>query len=172
MPRLIHGTPKYRFQLAEKSPKEKYDGSGELCVKLLRKYASEPPVEILKLYRLLLFVWWSGNGDMHLKNFSLTAGRDGIVRFTPAYDLVCTRLVIPKDTLALPILGKKDNLQRGSWREFAEYCQLPARAADRVLDKQTAILAEALRLIDCSFLPKEQKERYKNLIEERTAGLN
>jgi serine/threonine-protein kinase HipA len=159
-------------QLAVKSPKEKYEGSGELCVRLLRKYASEPPVEILKLYRLLLFVWWSGNGDMHLKNFSLMVGPDGIIRFTPAYDLVCTRLVIPKDTLALPILGKKDHLQRGSWREFAEFCQLPARAADRVLDKQTSILAEGLSLIDRSFLPKEQKESYKALIEERTTELN
>jgi len=158
-------------QLAVKSPKEKYEGSGELCVKMLRKYASEPPVEILKLYRLLLFVWWSGNGDMHLKNFSLTTGHDGITRFTPAYDLLCTRLVIPKDILALPVLGKKDDLQRGSWRKFAEYCQLPVRAADRVLDKQTSILAEALRLIDRSFLPQDQKESYKALIEERTAKL-
>ncbi len=158
-------------QLAERSPKEKYEGSGELCVKLLRKYATEPPVELLKLYRLLLFVWWSGNGDMHLKNFSLMAGQDGIMRFTPAYDLVCTRLVIPKDTLALPILGKKDNLQRGAWRKFAEYCQLPPRAAERVLDKQTSILDEALQLIDRSFLPTDQKTSYRSLIEERTAKL-
>ncbi|MBM4000688.1 MAG: HipA domain-containing protein [Planctomycetes bacterium] len=35
-------------QLAELSPKEKYDGSAELCVRLLRKYASEPLIEILK----------------------------------------------------------------------------------------------------------------------------
>ena len=46
-------------QLAEKSPKKKYQGSGEACVKLLRKYASDLLIEILKLYRLLLFTWWS-----------------------------------------------------------------------------------------------------------------
>lgn len=159
-------------QLAEQSPKEKYDGSGEFCVKLLRKYATEPPIEILKLYRLLLFVWWSGNGDMHLKNFSVIADNDGIIRFTPAYDLICTRLVIPNDTLALPVLGKKDNLQRGAWRKFAEYCRLPPRVAERVLDKQTSILDEALRLIDRSFLPDDQKANYKSLIEERTAKLS
>lgn len=158
-------------QLAEQSPKEKYKGSGELCVKLLRKYATEPPVEILKLYRLLVFVWWSGNGDMHLKNFSLMAGQDGIVRFTPAYDLVCTRLVLPKDKLALPIGGRNDNLKRGAWRKFAEYCQLPERVVERVLDKQVSILDDALRLIDRSFLPAEQKANYKALVEERTETL-
>jgi serine/threonine-protein kinase HipA len=99
-------------QLAELSPKEKYDSTAERCVKLLQKHASEPLVEILKFYRLLLFSWWTGNGDMHLKNFSLLVDEQGIVRLTPAYDLICTRLVIPDDSLALPICGKKDNLHR------------------------------------------------------------
>ena len=158
-------------QLAEKSPKEKYDGSGELCVRMLRKYATEPLVEILKLYRLLVFVWWSGNGDMHLKNFSLIAGEDGIIRFTPAYDMLCTRLVIPNDALALPIVGRKDNLRRGAWLEFAAYCQLPEKTALRVLDKQTSTLDKARQLIDRSFLPYDQKNQYKRLIAERTETL-
>ena len=85
--------------------------------------------------------------------------------------MLSTRLVIPKDLLALSILGKKDNLQLGSWRRFAEYCKLPEKAAERVLEKQTSILNEALRLIDHSFLPHDQKESYKQLIEERTAKL-
>ncbi|MBK8270663.1 MAG: HipA domain-containing protein [Planctomycetes bacterium] len=96
-------------QLAEQSPKDKYEGSAELCVRLLRKYATEPLIEVLKLYRLLVFTWWSGNGDMHLKNFSLFTDQQGIMRLTPAYDLVSTRLVIPNDPLALSVVGKKRN---------------------------------------------------------------
>jgi serine/threonine-protein kinase HipA len=155
-------------QLAELSPKEKYDGSAELCVRLIRKYASEPPVEILKLYRLLVFIWWTGNGDMHLKNFSLLTGQDDITRLTPAYDLVCTRLVIPDDDLAIPVQGKRNNLHRSVWRRFAEYCGLPEKVALRVLDKQASVLDEAIQLIDRSFLPHDQKEDYKRLIAERT----
>ena len=41
----------------------------------------------------MAFCWWTGNGDMHLKNFSLLTGPDGTVRLSPAYDLFCTRLV-------------------------------------------------------------------------------
>ena len=56
-----------------------YEGSAELCVRLVRKHASEPLVEVSKLYRRLLFVWWTGNGDMHLKNFSLLAVSTDVV---------------------------------------------------------------------------------------------
>lgn len=158
-------------QLAEKSPKEKYEGSAELCVKLLRKYASEPPIEILKMFRLLVFSWWSGNGDMHLKNFSLQAGLDGLQRLTPAYDLVSTRLVIADDQLALPVSGKKDNFDRADWLRFAEYCQLPTKTAERVLDTQKAALSTALTLLERSFLPTTMKQVYTELVKERTTAL-
>ncbi|MEX2120581.1 MAG: HipA domain-containing protein [Pirellulales bacterium] len=158
-------------QLAEKSPKDKYDASAEMLGRLLRRYASEPLIEILKLYRLLVYCWWSGNGDMHLKNFSLLGDPQGIVRLTPAYDLVCTRLVIPDDPLALPVTGKRDNLDRDCWLRFAAYCGLPEKTALRVLKKQASVLAEASALVDRSFLPADQKAEYKRLIWDRTAQL-
>jgi serine/threonine-protein kinase HipA len=158
-------------QLAEKSPKEKYDGSAELCVRLVRKYASEPLIEVRKLYRLLVFAWWSGNGDMHLKNFSLLADGQGVLRLTPAYDLVCTRLVIPNDPLSLPIVGKKDNLDRGDWLNLARYCQLPEKTAIRILETQASVLDSATALIDKCFLPQDQQRAFKALIADRTSSI-
>jgi serine/threonine-protein kinase HipA len=158
-------------QLAEKSPKEKYDGSAELCVKLLRKYASEPLIEILRLYRLLVFGWWSGNGDMHLKNFSVLADEQGRIRLTPAYDLLCTRLVIAKDPLSLPVHGKKDKIDRKDWLAFASYCRLSEKAAQRVLEKPASIETEARRLIGRSFLPEDQRKAYKELVARRISSL-
>lgn len=151
-------------QLAEFSPKQKYEGTAELCVRLTRQYSSEPLVEILKLFRLMVFTWWTGNGDMHLKNFSLLTGTDGITRLTPAYDLLCTRLVIPDDPLALPVGGKKDKLRRADWLKFAAYCNLPERAAVRVLKRQAEISKEAVHIIERSFLPQDQKDMYIGLI--------
>jgi serine/threonine-protein kinase HipA len=153
------------------SPKDKYESSAEHCVKLIRKYADEPPVDMLKLYRMFLFIWWSGNGDMHLKNFSLMTGQDGITRLTPAYDLVSTRLVIENDQLAIPVQGKRDKLDRKVWQRFAEYCGLPEKVAQRVLDKQASVLDEAANLVDRSFLPDEQKADYKRLLEDRTNSI-
>lgn len=158
-------------QLAERSPKDKYDGSAELCVRLLRTFASESVIEILKFYRQLVFHWWSGNGDMHLKNFSLLIDDEGRCRLTPAYDLVCTRLVIPEDPLALSILGKKDNLNRDLWLRFADYCELPERTATQVLARQAGAEEPGAALIEASYLDPEMKRRYVDLIRARSAIL-
>jgi len=159
-------------QLAELPPKEKYQGSAERCVKIIKQYASEPLIELLKLYRLLVFTWWSGNGDMHLKNFSLLTDEDGIVRLTPAYDLVSTHLVIPNDPLAAAVGGKKTNLARGDWLRLAEYCGLPRKVAERVLQEQADVVDSATRLIGHSFLPADQKTAYEALIHQRTEGFD
>lgn len=158
-------------QLAQFSPREKYDGSAELCVKLIRKFTSEPLIEILKFYRLLVFCWWTGNGDMHLKNFSLLATDDHQMRLTPAYDLVCTRLVIRDDPMALTMCGKKDNLRRPLWLQFADYCELPPRAAERILDQHIRALSPAVELVKRSFLPDEMKSEFARLLELRTESL-
>jgi len=159
-------------QLVQQPPKEKYRGSAEQCVKLVKQYASEPLIELMKLYRLLLFTWWSGNGDMHLKNFSLLTDEEGIVRLTPAYDLVSTHLVIPGDPLALPVGGKQTKLTRGDWLRFADYCDLPRTVAERMLREQKEATDEAANLIGKSFLPRDQREEYESLIRERSNQLN
>lgn len=158
-------------QLAELPPKEKYHGSAELCIRIIKRYASEPLIELLKLYRLFVFTWWSGNGDMHLKNLSLLGGADGIVRLTPAYDLVSTHLVIPGDPLALPVGGKKTGLTRSDWLRLADYCGLPRKVAERVLQEQASIADRATKVIENSLLPADQKAEYQALIRQRTRRL-
>ncbi|MBI4606500.1 MAG: HipA domain-containing protein [Planctomycetes bacterium] len=158
-------------QLAEKPPKEKYDGSAELCARIVRRHATEPLVELVKLFRLLVFAWWSGNGDMHLKNFSLLAGADGIHRLSPAYDQLSTRLVIPDDDLALPVCGKKAGLSRHTWLELARYCRIPETVAGRVIGRLVEGTEEAGELISRSLLSPAMKVAYRSLLEERSRGL-
>lgn len=159
-------------QLARKRLRDKYDGSAELCVRIVGKFATEPLIEIQKLYRLILFSWWMQNGDMHLKNFSLLTTSEGLSRLSPAYDLVCTQLVIPDDTLALPVDGRDKNLTRRKWLDFAEYCGIPERAAKRVISEQIDALEPASRLLSASFLPSDMKEQYESIVRENTAVLS
>lgn len=158
-------------QLAVRSPKDKYQGSAELCARLVLRYASEPLVESARLFRLLVFTWWTGNGDMHLKNFSLLRGDDGLQRLSPAYDLLCTRLVIPEDLLALSISGNKKNVTRRQWMELAQACQLLPRAAERVMREVGGALEEALALIERSALPAAMQRDYSALLAERAPVL-
>lgn len=157
-------------QLAVKPPKDKYQGSAELCARLVLRYTSAPIIEAEKLFRLLAFGWWTGNGDMHLKNFSLLRGEDGNYRLSPAYDLLCTRLVIADDQLALPVGGTKRPGRR-RWLELAKGCGLQPRAAERVLREIGEGTDDAVQLIDASLLPATMKRAYTKLVRERGAML-
>jgi serine/threonine-protein kinase HipA len=155
-------------QLAEKPPKEKYAGSGELCARLVKRFASEPLIELVKLFERLVFAWWTGNGDRHLKNFSLLAGEDGLHRLSPAYDQISTRLVITDDDLALPIGGKRSALDRATWLDLARYCGIPERVAERVIDRYAQAASAAKVLIERSFLNEEMRQAFGALVEERS----
>jgi serine/threonine-protein kinase HipA len=158
-------------QLAAKRAKEKYDGSAELCARLVRRYATEPVIELLKLLRVFVVTWVTGNGNMHLKNLSLLAAADRLYRLSPAYDCLCTRLVIPGDTLALPIVGKREHLVAADWNRFGDYCGLPLRATDRLLRGIVAADRAAAALISRSLLSEESKREYTALVAGRVSDL-
>ncbi len=158
-------------QLSGQPLRGKYEGSAEGCVRVVRKFASEPLVEVQKLYRQFLFSWWVANGDLHLKNLSLLTTPQRIHRLAPAYDLVCTKLVIPDDTLSLPIGGRNKDLTRRHWLEFAAYCQIPERAARRLLAQQIDAFDEAAELVGRSFLTSEMRNRYLEVLRQNTSTL-
>jgi serine/threonine-protein kinase HipA len=158
-------------QLESRSPSEKYNGSGELCARVIKRFASEPGIEMLKLFEQLGFSWWISNGDLHLKNLSLMIDLEGLVKLTPAYDLVSTHLVMEGDPLALPICGRDRKLQRSTWIKFAKYCGIGDKAACRVLDRQASVLANAHQLIDSCYLPQTMKKELKDLTTKRTASI-
>jgi hypothetical protein len=70
--------------------------------------------------------------------------------------------------LALPICGKRSNLNRQLWLDFAEYSQIPERAAVRLLNEQIDALNPSLILIEASFLPDELKAQYQEIVRQNT----
>jgi serine/threonine-protein kinase HipA len=158
-------------QLAELAPKDKYRGSAELCGRLVRRHASEPGIELRELFRRWAFIWWTGNGDMHLKNFSLLRGRDGRHRLAPAYDLLSSRLLIPDDRLAMPLGGRDDRLSRRHLLDYADYLGLPRRAAERVLKELASKYDDMLTQVERSWLPSPMREDYRQLLDDRVSTL-
>ncbi len=155
-------------QLAEKPSKDRYTGSAELCARLVAKYASEPIIESLKLFRVVLFSWWTANGDLHLKNLSLLTGEDGRHRLSPAYDLLNTELVLSDEELALSVGAKKRNLTLRIWREFGAYCRLPPRVIEREVAALASHLEAAIALLGRSALPQELREQFAAGLAQRT----
>lgn len=158
-------------QLSLRSAKDKYNGSAELCVRVVRKYASEPVTELTRLLRRILVSWLIGDGDLHLKNLSLLTESDARHRLSPAYDLVCTRLYIPDDRMALPIGGRDEGLTRRSFLELGRYAGLPKRSVERILESLRERREDAVATVQRSELPAEMSDSLAELVNKRFGAL-
>lgn len=77
-----------------------YDGCYEDIAIAIRKYIPAWPVAMEEFFRLLVFNYIYGNGDAHLKNFSIMKYGDDY-RLAPAYDLLNTSIHIDGDDFGL-----------------------------------------------------------------------
>ena len=63
---------------------------------------------------------------------------------------------------------KRRGLRRETWLDFAAYCQIPEKAASRLLNEQIEALAASLELIHASLLPDDLRRAYAEIIRENT----
>ena len=72
---------------------EKEGGPGlSTCADLIRRYSTQPALDLRHFVNWILFNLYVGNNDSHAKNLSLYAVPGRGVLLTPFYDLMCTRL--------------------------------------------------------------------------------
>jgi serine/threonine-protein kinase HipA len=67
--------------------------------------------DFLQFIRRLVFAVFIGNGDMHLKNWSLLYADTRTPRLSPAYDFVPSALYLPNDDLGLRLGGTKSFIE-------------------------------------------------------------
>lgn len=90
-------------------PSRKYEGAAFHIAALLNETAS--PEAALEFVRRLAFAALTGNGDMHLKNWSLMYPGDGDrPALAPIYDVLSTVPYIPTDAMALS-LGRERSFE-------------------------------------------------------------
>lgn len=152
-------------QLSERLTEDKYKGSYERIAKLIKAYSSVPMLDMVNFWEIVLFSWITGNADMHLKNFSLYKPKTGHT-LAPAYDLLSTALVMPKDTeeLALTLNGKKRNLTREDFANAMRTGGMEAAAVEKLFKKMQNALPLWKEWIKQSFLPPKMKSAYREKI--------
>lgn len=160
-------------QLTEKLTEQKYKGSHEQIARKIVEFSAFPVLDLINYFEVLLFCYLTGNADMHLKNFSLYKGT-GEYTFAPAYDLLSTKLVISEDDeeLALTLNGKKRKLKKSDFDNLLKTFKVDEKAIENVYEKFRKVLPQWYDFIDVSFLPEQMKEKYKQLIQNRSAILN
>ena len=158
-------------QLANRLTNDKYRGSYELCAKIIKRYSTRPGLDITELYYRILFLFISGNSDMHLKNFSLIESAPGsrVYALSPAYDLLPVNLVMPEDPeeLALTLNGKKRNLRKNDFLKFANTCGITDITAKRLMEKITSFQKSFLQACQDSLLPSDMKDSMMQLVNMR-----
>jgi serine/threonine-protein kinase HipA len=156
-------------QLSERLTEDKYKGSHEQVAKLVLKYASNPLLDVSNFYEQVLFSFFTGNADMHLKNFSLLEREGQGMSLCPAYDLVPTALVNPDDTeeLALTLNGKKRKLKYDDFLTAYENCGLSKKVFDHTLELFVYAQPEMEAVLEKSFVSDELKVKYKALMQRR-----
>jgi serine/threonine-protein kinase HipA len=161
-------------QLTGKSRKTKYRSTMESLVPVLDEFCTFPQLEKLKLFRLTLFCFVTGNEDMHLKNFSLLTS-DGKVELSPAYDLLNTTIALSaaQEEVALPLSGKKSRLSKAHWLEYwaHERLGLTDRSVQSVLAQFQQASPHWSHLLNSSFLSPELRRAYIALLRKRLALL-
>ena len=147
----------------------KYNGSVEQIGKKLKEISSAPGYDVQLFFERVVFNFIIGNGDAHLKNYSIFYKDDSTVRLTPAYDIVCSKLVISDEAdSALTINGKKNKLDREDFDALAEYFNIPLKVRyEGFADKSDLIKS----IIESSFLSKEKQQQFIDLTQERMKRL-
>ena len=156
-------------QLSERLTEDKYKGSHEQVAKLILKYSSSPLLDVSNFYEQVLFSFFTGNTDMHLKNFSLLEKEGQGLNLCPAYDLVPTALVNETDTeeLALTLNAKKRKLKYADFLAAFENGGLNKKVLDNTLELFLYAKPEMLTVLEKSFVSDEYKMKYAVLIESR-----
>lgn len=161
-------------QLTERQTEHKYKGSHEQIAKAINLYSSNPGLDKVNFYELVLFCYLTGNNDMHLKNFSLLKDENKEYNLCPAYDLVALWLLVEGDDeeLALNLNGKKRKLKKKDFEKAMHTSGINQKAAQNVFGKFETITKTWFEIIDKSFLSEEMKNNYKEMVERKIQILN
>jgi serine/threonine-protein kinase HipA len=156
-------------QLTDRLTEEKYNGSYEQVAKTISKYSMNPGLDVVNFFEQLVFSYLTGNADMHLKNFSLINPDSSGYILSLAYDMVATLLVNPadKEELALTLNGKKKKIKRSDFIKAFNASNLEPRQQENIFKKMEIAKDKWMEFIEISFLSKEFKKAYKDLIQER-----
>jgi len=153
----------------------KYRASVERLGKGIRQVVLNTNLDLLRYFELLLVSFLTGNGDMHLKKFSILYQSSGEKTLAPTHDLVATRLLISEkedpEEMALTVNGKRNKLSESDFLEAAMKMGLTKKQAENAIHRILRKMSTAKVLLQRSFLSDVKKDAFLKLLESRASRL-
>lgn len=158
-------------QLLETS--DKYSGSYERIANLIKKHSATPGLDLVDLFERALLFFVLGNGDAHLKNFSLLRKEQVGYGLSPVYDIVNSRLVLPgeREEMCLSLNGKKNKIMRGDFIALAQNLELSGKQIDNAMGHLRNLQSTIENFIQESLLEKSLRKRFLEIFRERAGRL-
>lgn len=165
----------------------KYSSSYEALGNLVGTYCSARLQDLDEFFSRVVFCFVIGNGDAHVRNFSVLRERDGFVRLSPAYDLLCTRVHLPEDAdLGLDVLtDEADARYSASFQALGHYSRSDFTELGRRIGLPDALVAKTVQrylvpgfidlvseLVGRSFLSAAARASYLATVNEKTTKLS
>lgn len=147
----------------------KYAGNFETLARMIREYCSNPKLQLARLFHRVLFCWVTGNGDMHLKNWSLVENGP-LIELSPVYDFLNTVILTEdEEESALALDDKKAGFDKALLIDYfgREICELNDRMLRKTLDQLQSV--EWQLRIEESHLEKIARKQYREVVEGRMA---
>lgn len=156
----------------------KYKGSYADIAAKIRELLPAWQVEMAKFFRLVVFNYLFGNGDAHLKNFSVHQTPAGDYILTPAYDLINSFLHVGDTDFALdegilPEAARSDVYSRTGhpcktdFITFGHSIGLNDKQIERILTPLAEGQDKVYELTGRSFLDERLQRMYLRSYEER-----
>ena len=152
---------------------DKYDGSYERIANYIKEHSSVPGLDLIRLFERALLFYALGNGDAHLKNFSLLRSEEIGYQLSPAYDIVNSRLALPEEQeeVCLSLQGKKNRLSARDFFGLAEHFGLTRKQADNSLDRLHDLKSTIEAMIRGSLLRSDLREGFLGIFRDRMTRL-
>ena len=161
-------------------PNFKYETSYEEIGKIIFDYCAAPKIEIEKLFKLILFNYIFGNGDAHLKNFSLIETINSDFVLSPAYDLLNTNIHFPNESrMALDLFKDYETEHYKSngfygfedFMKLGEFYGIKSNRTKKMILEFSDKKEKVDELISQSFLSLEGKEKYLEIYLDRLKAI-
>ncbi len=158
----------------------KYDYSYEEIGELIKRYLPAYKVEMVHYFKLVIFNYLVGNGDAHLKNFSVFQRSTNDYGLTPAYDLLSSSVHLPYESrMALELFKEYEtkSFEANGFYAYADFLEfgkrlgLSIKMIEKIIKTFIGYEPKVLKLLKISFLSEEAKEQYKALFLDRVRAV-
>ena len=166
------------FTSDSKGENYKYESSYEACAINIQKYVAASIPALEDFYKRVVLNYLIGNGDAHLKNFSLirSINRDDY-SLSKNYDILYTSYHLKDEDgiMALDFFESHETVAFGAmgfytledFEVFARICKIKDSRLNKIFKGILQSTSAVDKLIQASFLSEEGKEKYRDAYHKR-----